>query len=148
MGRAHALGLAARGARVVVNDPKGAGDVAEEIRAAGGESITHAGDVASEFDVTDMVSRTMARWGRIDILVNNAGAAWGMPFEEFSEQGWDKVMDLNLKSPFFLVQALFSWLPQLRHEQARNDLPGSTDPSHFQSAHRVAEAAVRKLSQS
>jgi NAD(P)-dependent dehydrogenase (short-subunit alcohol dehydrogenase family) len=43
---------------------------------------------------------------QLDILVNNAGAAWGMPFEEFSEQGWDKVMDLNLKSPFFLIQAL------------------------------------------
>jgi hypothetical protein len=49
---------------------------------------------------------------------------------------------------FFLVQALFSWLPQLGREQVRNDLSGSTDPSHFQSAHRVAEAAVRKLSQS
>jgi hypothetical protein len=49
---------------------------------------------------------------------------------------------------FFLVQALFSWLPQLGREQSSNDLPGSTDPSHFQSAHRVAEAAVRKLSQS
>jgi hypothetical protein len=49
---------------------------------------------------------------------------------------------------FFLVQALFSWLPQLAREQARNDFPGASDSSHFQSAHRVAEAAVRKLSQS
>ena len=49
---------------------------------------------------------------------------------------------------FFLVQALFSWLPQLAREQTRSDRPGSNDPSHFQSAHRVAEAAVRKLSQS
>jgi hypothetical protein len=49
---------------------------------------------------------------------------------------------------FFLVQALFSWLPQLGREQTRSDRPGSSDPSHFQSAHRVAEAAVRKLSQS
>jgi len=51
-----------------------------------------------------------ATLGGIDILVNNAGTAWGMPFEEFSEQGWDKVMDLNLKSPFFLLQALHSSL--------------------------------------
>jgi hypothetical protein len=49
---------------------------------------------------------------------------------------------------FFLVQAFFSWLPQLGQEQPRNDLRGSNDPSQFQSAHRVAEAAVRKLSQS
>ena len=47
---------------------------------------------------------------QLDILINNAGAAWGMPFEEFSEAGWDKVMDLNLKSPFFLVQALHNSL--------------------------------------
>ena len=44
---------------------------------------------------------------RLDILVNNAGAAWGEPFEQFPEKGWDKVMDLNVKSPFFLTQALF-----------------------------------------
>ena len=43
---------------------------------------------------------------QLDILVNNAGAAWGAPFNEFPEAGWDKVMDLNVKSPFFLTQAL------------------------------------------
>ena len=42
----------------------------------------------------------------LDILVNNAGAAWGADFDEFPESGWDKVMDLNLKTPFFLTQAL------------------------------------------
>ncbi len=48
--------------------------------------------------------------GKLDILVNNAGAAWAAPFEEFPEHGWDKVMDLNLKSPFFLTQALHAAL--------------------------------------
>ena len=43
---------------------------------------------------------------KLDILVNNAGAAWGAEFDEFPENGWDKVMDLNVKSPFFLTQAL------------------------------------------
>ena len=43
---------------------------------------------------------------KLDILVNNAGAAWGAAFDEFPESGWDKVVDLNLKSPFFLTQAL------------------------------------------
>jgi NAD(P)-dependent dehydrogenase (short-subunit alcohol dehydrogenase family) len=46
------------------------------------------------------------REASLDILVNNAGAAWGAPFEEFPEHGWDKVMDLNVKSLFFLTQAL------------------------------------------
>ena len=51
-----------------------------------------------------------AREERLDILVNNAGAAWGEPFEGFPEVGWDKVMDLNVKSPFFLTQALYPLL--------------------------------------
>jgi NAD(P)-dependent dehydrogenase (short-subunit alcohol dehydrogenase family) len=44
--------------------------------------------------------------GQLDILVNNAGAAWGADFDEFPESGWDKVVDLNMKTPFFLTQAL------------------------------------------
>ena len=52
-----------------------------------------------------------AKESSLDILVNNAGAAWGAPFEELPESGWDKVMDLNVKSPFFLTQALH---PQLK----------------------------------
>jgi NAD(P)-dependent dehydrogenase (short-subunit alcohol dehydrogenase family) len=47
---------------------------------------------------------------KLDILVNNAGAAWAAPFDEFPESGWDKVMDLNVKSPFFLTQALHAQL--------------------------------------
>ena len=47
---------------------------------------------------------------RLDILVNNAGAAWGAPFEEFPEAGWDRAMDLNVKSPFFLTQSLHGLL--------------------------------------
>ncbi len=50
--------------------------------------------------------------GRLDILVNNAGAAWAAPFADFPESGWDKVMDLNVRSPFFLTQALY---PLLKH---------------------------------
>jgi NAD(P)-dependent dehydrogenase (short-subunit alcohol dehydrogenase family) len=47
---------------------------------------------------------------KLDILVNNAGATWAHPFADFPEKGWDKVMDLNVKSPFFLTQALFEQL--------------------------------------
>ena len=53
-----------------------------------------------------MAAAYLAKESKLDILVNNAGAAWGAPFEEFPESGWDKVMNLNLKSPFFLTQAL------------------------------------------
>jgi len=53
-----------------------------------------------------MAQAYLARERKIDILVNNAGAAWGAAFDEFPESGWDKVMDLNVKTPFFLTQAL------------------------------------------
>jgi NAD(P)-dependent dehydrogenase (short-subunit alcohol dehydrogenase family) len=53
-----------------------------------------------------MADAYLAHESSLDILVNNAGAAWGVAFEEFPESGWDKVMDLNLKTPFFLTQAL------------------------------------------
>lgn len=71
--------------------------------------------VPSDLSTMDGV-RAFAEWvqareGKVDILVNNAGAAWGEPIETFSEAGWDRVMDLNVKATFFLTQQL---LPQLR----------------------------------
>jgi NAD(P)-dependent dehydrogenase (short-subunit alcohol dehydrogenase family) len=51
-----------------------------------------------------------AREPQLDILVNNAGATWGAPIEEFPESAWDKVMDINVKGPFFLTQALLPLL--------------------------------------
>lgn len=65
-----------------------------------------------------LAAEIASREDRLDILVNNAGAAWGVPFEEFPESGWDKVMDLNVKSPFFLTQALHGLLKAAgTHEQ-------------------------------
>jgi NAD(P)-dependent dehydrogenase (short-subunit alcohol dehydrogenase family) len=58
----------------------------------------------------EMAKAYLAHEKKIDILVNNAGAAWGAPFPEFPESGWDKVMDLNVKTPFFLTQALYGAL--------------------------------------
>lgn len=53
-----------------------------------------------------MADAFLAREKKLDVLVNNAGAAWGADFDEFPESGWDKVMELNVKTPFFLTQAL------------------------------------------
>jgi NAD(P)-dependent dehydrogenase (short-subunit alcohol dehydrogenase family) len=63
-------------------------------------------DAAGAAGAKKMAEAFLAREKKLDILVNNAGAAWGAPFDEFPESGWDKVMDLNLKTPFFLTQAL------------------------------------------
>lgn len=67
-------------------------------------------DIGTVDGCQKLASEIAAREDRLDILVNNAGAAWGVAFEEFPESGWDKVMDLNVKSPFFLTQALHGLL--------------------------------------
>lgn len=67
-------------------------------------------DLSSVEGCRTLAADIAARESRLDILVNNAGAAWGEPFEGFPEAGWDKVMDINVKSPFFLTQALHGLL--------------------------------------
>src|SRR5262245_10861192 len=67
-------------------------------------------DISTVAGAKMLAEEIYKREGKLDILVNNAGAAWGAPFEEFPENGWDKVMNLNVKSPFFLTQALYGAL--------------------------------------
>jgi NAD(P)-dependent dehydrogenase (short-subunit alcohol dehydrogenase family) len=67
-------------------------------------------DVATVDGCKALAAKIAEHEDHLDILVNNAGVAWGAPFEEFPESGWDKVMNLNVKSPFFLTQALHGML--------------------------------------
>ena len=64
-----------------------------------------------------LAEEIMRREGKLEILVNNAGAAWAAAFDEFPEHGWDKVMNLNVKSPFFLTQALHAALKAAASEE-------------------------------
>ena len=75
-----------------------------------GKVVGLAGDLSQSDGIADLVSQLSARETRLDVLVNNAGAAWGGDFETFPEVGWDKVMDLNVRSLFFLTQKLFPLL--------------------------------------
>ncbi len=81
---------------------------AEELTASTGkECISIPIDVSTVEGCQALANEIVKReGGKLDILVNNAGAAWGAPFDEFPESGWDKVMNLNVKSPFYLTQAL------------------------------------------
>jgi NAD(P)-dependent dehydrogenase (short-subunit alcohol dehydrogenase family) len=71
-----------------------------------GECIAIPSDIATSAGLQTLVTELMSREQHIDVLVNNAGTGWGAPFGQFPEKGWDKTMDINAKSPFFLTQAL------------------------------------------
>ena len=71
-----------------------------------GDCVALPADVSTLAGVQALAAGVAGREAQLDILVNNAGAAWLAPFDEFPESGWDKVVDLNLKAPFFLTQAL------------------------------------------
>jgi NAD(P)-dependent dehydrogenase (short-subunit alcohol dehydrogenase family) len=84
-----------------------------------GECISIPGDVSTMEGIAALVAEIGERETSLDILVNNAGAAWGEEFDTFPENGWDKVVDLNLKTPFFLTQQL---APLLRASAASGRL--------------------------
>ncbi|HBD11572.1 MAG TPA: 3-hydroxyacyl-CoA dehydrogenase, partial [Porticoccaceae bacterium] len=109
MGRAHALALAAEGARVVVNDLGGtvvgegadespAQEVVNDIRAAGGDAVANFGNVTSVADGAAMVEQAMDHFGRLDIVVNNAGNIRNQLFVKMSEEEWDSVIAVHLKA--------------------------------------------------
>jgi len=107
LGRHHSLQLAARGAKVVVNDLGGSVDgsggsvsaaegVAEEIRKAGGEAIGNGADITRLDQVEAMVAEAKAKWGRVDILVNNAGILRDKTFSKMTMDDFKKVVDVHL----------------------------------------------------
>jgi NAD(P)-dependent dehydrogenase (short-subunit alcohol dehydrogenase family) len=109
IGRMIAEGFIAQGATVYISSRKA--DVCDSVASElGPRCISLPQDVSTVAGCKALAAAFAQAEPKLDILVNNAGAAWAMPFDQFSEQGWDKVMDLNLKSPFFLVQALHNSL--------------------------------------
>ncbi|WP_298430376.1 SDR family oxidoreductase [Ottowia sp.] len=112
IGRMIAEGFLRQGARVYISARKAeACDATAKELSAIGPCVSLPGDVSTLEGVQQLVAALQQHEQTLDILVNNAGAAWGAPYDEFPESGWDKVVDLNLKAPFFLTQAL---TPMLR----------------------------------
>lgn len=105
IGKMIAAGFIEAGAKVYVSSRKA--EACDQTAAElGPNCIALPQDISTVEGVRALAGAYQAREPKLDILINNAGAAWGAPFDEFPESGWDKVMDLNLKSPFFLTQAL------------------------------------------
>ena len=118
LGRAHALLLAERGAKVVVNDLGGANPgsggagpapwaVAEEINASGGEAMANSASVADAGQVEDMVSEVMSRWGRVDILVNNAGILRDKSFSKMDMADFRLVVDVHLMGAAYCTKSVW-----------------------------------------
>jgi 2-deoxy-D-gluconate 3-dehydrogenase len=107
IGKMIAAGFIEYGAKVYITARKGeACDATAAELSKQGECISLPQDISTVAGCKTLAERVLAREGKLDILVNNAGAAWGAKFDEFPESGWDKVMNVNLKSPFFLTQIL------------------------------------------
>lgn len=111
IGRATAEAFARQGARVAVNylkNEKGANEAVEAIRKAGGEAIALRTDVTRSSEVNNMVAAAEKKWGKIDILVNNAGDLLSrQTLTDMTEEHWDQIMALNLKSVFLCTQAVW-----------------------------------------
>ena len=126
LGRLHALALAARGARVLVNDFGGARDgsdagrssaaaqaVADEIIAAGGQALANGASVTEADEVDVMVAQAMAAWGRVDILVNNAGILRDKSFSKMTLADFRAVVEVHLMGAVHCCKAVW---PHMIHQ--------------------------------
>ena len=140
------------GARVYISSRKA--EVCDEVAAElskKGECISAPADLSSVEGCKQLFEAVSARESSLDVLVNNAGAAWGAPFEEYPEDGYDKVMNLNVKGVFFCTQL---FLPLLRKAASPEDparvinigsIDGLRVPMLQNYAYSASKAAVHML---
>ena len=154
LGRSHALALASRGAKVVVNDLGGAVDgsgssseaaleVVRTIEAAGGEAVANGANVADLNQVEAMVAQTIEKWGRVDILVNNAGILRDKSFVKMTMEDFKLVVDVHLIGSANCTKAVWS----LMREQGYGRIVMTTSSSGMygnfgQSNYGAAKMAV------
>ena len=114
IGREIALKLAEVGAKVVVSDIVEAEPVVEEIRAMKREGLAVNADISSSADVARLVDTVITEYGQVDILVNNAGITRDQLLMRMSEEDWDKVLSVNLKSVFLCTRAVLRHMMKQR----------------------------------
>ena len=146
LGRAHALALAERGAKVVVNDladdsgkVTNAEAVVAEIKAAGGEAIAHGANVADNAQVEHMIKRTMDLWGRVDILINNAGILRDKTFLKMSLEDFRLVIDVHLMGSVHCTKAVWEIMREQKYGRvvfttSSTGLYGNSGQAHYGAA--------------
>jgi 2-deoxy-D-gluconate 3-dehydrogenase len=132
IGEMIAAGFLANGAKVYISSRKAEACDATAARLQkefGGQCISIPGDMSTLDSIKAFCEVFRSKEDHLDVLINNAGVAWGAPLEEFPEIGWDKVMDTNVKGPFFLTQQLLPLLEKATSfdEPARIINVGSID---------------------
>jgi NAD(P)-dependent dehydrogenase (short-subunit alcohol dehydrogenase family) len=152
IGEMIAEGFVANGVKTYISARKAEACDATAVRLSEiGECISIPADLSSAEGIASLVDEIKGREDRLDILVNNAGATWGEPIETFPEAAWDKVMDINVKSPFFLTQALLPLLEAAAtaEDPARVIMVGSIDGLNVNSmptfSYGPSKAAVHHL---
>ena len=120
IGEMIAEGFVARGVKTYISSRKAEAcdETARRLSSGHGECVSIPADLSTMDGIQYLADELAEREERLDILVNNAGAVWGEPVDGFPESGWDKVMTVNLKSPFFLTQKL---LPHLAAAASHED---------------------------
>lgn len=154
IGEMIAAGFLANGAKVYISSRKAqvCDETAKRLAAEyGGECISVPADLSTIEGIETAVRAFAEREDKLDILINNAGASWGAPLEEFPESGWDKVMDVNVKSVFFLTQKMLPHLEKAgtAEDPARVINVGSVDgiksPAFETFSYGPSKAAVHHL---
>ncbi len=130
IGEMIAEGFVANGVRTYISSRKAdACNATAERLSEQGACISIPADLSTNAGIVGLADEIRSREDQLDILVNNAGATWGAAIEEFPESAWDKVMDINVKGPFFLSQALLPLLEKAASSEdpARIIMVGSVD---------------------
>jgi len=131
LGKQYALLLAARGARVVVNDLGGsvtgngsngelASATAEEIRQQGGQAVADSHSVTSPEGGTAIIDTALRAWGRVDIVINNAGIVRDAPFEEMTPERFEPLVDVHLKGAFHVTRPAWKVMREQRYGRIVN----------------------------
>lgn len=162
LGKSHALDLAKRGAKVVVNDLGGSVDgsgasvsaaqaVVDEIKAAGGEAMAHGANVLNREEVADMVKQTMDTWGRIDILINNAGILRDKTFAKMDMDDWDLVTGVHLTGTANCTAAVWNIMREQNYGRivttsSSSGMYGNFGQSNYGAAKMAVTGLMRTLS--
>ena len=162
LGRSHAIELARRGAKVVVNDLGGAADgtgssdaakaVVAEIEALGGEAIANGANVAKYDEVEAMVAAAKDKWGRVDILVNNAGILRDKSFNKCSLEDFRMVLDVHLMGSINCTKAVWETMREQAYGRivmttSSSGLYGNFGQTNYGSAKMGVVGAMNTLAQ-